>query len=298
MPKFQSDQRIRYVFCKMPFLFSVLLMAVAVGCGDGSTQGEPKDAAPGGATTLPGGDAAADGSGTNASSAGQPVPSGDASNPAPTPGAEAGIQLPELDLPDGGAESGDAESTESPGPTRPGDGGIEMPELNSSSQSTTLPQSGTATESDSSIDLQFASWSAIETHAKSTGKITVVDLWSTVCDPCVKEFPGLVRLSKAMPDDVTCIGVSVDYDGRKSRPPESYTEKVGGFLSAFGAEFANYLCNTPSDDVFAAVDLPSIPAVLIYDANGQLIKRFVDAGDTIGFSYDADIIPYVQKIAG
>jgi hypothetical protein len=70
------------------------------------------------------------------------------------------------------------------------------------------------------------------------------------------------------------------------------------FLSSVGADFDNYLCNTPSDDVFAEVGLPSIPAVLVYDANGNLVKQFVDAGETIGFSYDTDVIPFVKKLAG
>ena len=168
-----------------------------------------------------------------------------------------------------------------------------MPNPNADQSSATAPD-----ENQDGVQLTFASWTAIESHAKSTGKITVVDLWSTVCEPCVREFPGLVRLSNAMSSEVTCIGVSVDYDGRKTRPPESYSERVGAFLNAVGANFDNYLCNTASDDVFTEVGLPSIPAVLIYDVNGKLVKQFVDAGDTIGFSYDADVIPFVEKLAG
>ena len=34
------------------------------------------------------------------------------------------------------------------------------------------------------------------------------------------------------------------------------------------------------------------------DANGDLIKKFADAGDTAGFTYDKDIIPLIEKIAG
>ncbi|MCA9135946.1 MAG: TlpA family protein disulfide reductase [Planctomycetales bacterium] len=273
---------------------------MTVGCGGEATNGDPKtDASGGGAATSNGDGTVSSGDSSTSSSAGQTGQSNvGASDQVPaTPGAGTGIQLPDAALPDG-AESGAESSSESTGPTKPGAGGIEMPDLNSSSQSGTYPQPAEVANSNPAVNLQFASWAAIESHAKSTGKITVVDLWSTVCSPCVKEFPGLVRLSNAMPDDVTCIGVSVDYDGRKSRPPQSYTEKVSGFLSSVGAKFENFLCDTPSDDVFAAVDLPSIPAVLIYDANGNLVKRFIDSGETIGFSYDKDVIPFVEKLAG
>lgn len=209
----------------------------------------------------------------------------------PIPSADTGIQLPDQAVPTGDGTDGSKE----PGPAQPGGGGLEMPDLNPPSPGESTSQSG---QDASDVPLEYASWSEIERRATSTGKITVVDLWSTVCAPCIEEFPGLVRLSKAMPDAVTCIGVSVDYDGRKSRPPEYYRDKVGSFLTSVDAQFDNYLCNTPSDDVFATVGLPSIPAVLIYDADGKLVKQFVDAGDTVGFSYESDIVPFVEKLAG
>lgn len=260
-----------------------LSAAFLAGCGGESTDTIDSSGSPsssGGDSALP------EGSVTK-----QPVPgdSGSDTKSNSGPATDKGIQMPEGDdLPSAAPGDSEAGSTQPKigGPTKAGGGGFEMPDQSSAAQPSAQP----------SVQLQFASWKVIETNAKSTGKITVVDLWSTVCAPCVKEFPGLVRLSKAMPNEVACIGVSVDYDGRKTRPPESYSEKVSAFLSAVDADFDNYLCNTPSDDVFSQVGLPSIPAVLIYDAKGNLIKQFVDAGDTIGFSYEADIVPFVEKM--
>ena len=42
--------------------------------------------------------------------------------------------------------------------------------------------------------------------------------------------------------------------------------------------------------------MPSIPAVLVFDAEGKLVKQFIDAGETIGFTYDKDVIPMVNSI--
>ncbi len=159
-----------------------------------------------------------------------------------------------------------------------------------------LPDSSSVTPANPS--LQFASWEEIERTAKSTNRVTVVDVWSLSCAPCLKEFPGLVRLHKRFGENVACIGVDVDYDGRKTRPPETYQARVTEFLATVGAEFANYISNTPSDDIYIAADIDSIPAVLVYDAKGELIKKFADAGDTAGFTYDKDIIPLIEKIAG
>ncbi|QEF96602.1 thiol-disulfide oxidoreductase [Stieleria maiorica] len=278
-----SDQRPLYHLVRtLPRVLVILSAVLVVGCGGGNSSDAP--------TPEPAIGGTADS--TMTENADEPAAPSASSTPSAAPTADAvggGMQLPDQAIPG-------ADSTAPGGPTGPGAGGIEMPDLDA------LPPSedsaSSSGENESGVQLQFASWQEIESHAKSTGKVTVVDLWSTVCEPCVKEFPGLVRLSKSMPRDVSCIGVAVDYDGRKSRPPEYYQEKVTAFLNAMGAGFDNYLCNTPSDDVFATVDIPSIPAVLIFDADGKLVKQFVDAGDTVGFSYESDIIPFVEKLAG
>ena len=90
----------------------------------------------------------------------------------------------------------------------------------------------------------------------------------------------------------------MDYDGRKTRPPEYYEQRVADFIKSVGAEFTTYISSTPSDEVYAATDLVSIPAVMIFDAQGKVVQVFVDGGETAGFSYDDDVIPLVTKLAG
>ena len=75
---------------------------------------------------------------------------------------------------------------------------------------------------------------------------------------------------------------NIDFDGRKTRPPESYQSKVMDFLRLKQAELDNYLCTTPSDEVYSDLKIDSIPAVLVFDASGKEVARFVDAGETIG----------------
>jgi thiol-disulfide isomerase/thioredoxin len=147
--------------------------------------------------------------------------------------------------------------------------------------------------------VKYGTWQEIQSVAKSSGRITVVDLWSLACEPCLKEFPGLVRLHQSFGSSVQCIAVDIDFDGRKTRPPEHYEERVIAFLSSVGASgFPTFISQTPSDEVYAATKLPSIPAVLIYSAEGQIVKVFVDAGETVGFTYEKDVIPLVTELAG
>ncbi len=205
-----------------------------------------------------------------------PEPSADPSD-APAPG---GLELPPGEIPE--------VTPPDPSPAKPG--GLEMP-----TETTPPPADSAAARTP---DVRYASWEEIEQHITSTGKITVVDLWSLSCEPCLKEFPGLVRLHNSYGSRVQCVAVDMDFDGRASRPPEYYHPRVADFLTSVGADFTTFISSTPSEEIYAATELDSIPAVLIYDQAGKVVQVFADAGDTVGFTYEKDIIPLVAKLAG
>lgn len=206
-----------------------------------------------------------------------PTPSASEADSSITREPPGGIEMPPGDIPPTSADTP---------PTQ----GIELPET------VQLPaDTGASTRP----TVEYGTWDEIQAVARSSGRITVVDLWSLSCEPCLREFPGLVRLHQALGSSVQCIAVDLDFEGRKARPPEYYEERVVNFLEGVGATgFPTYISQTSSEDVFAAAQVVSIPAVLIYDAEGEIVKVFVDAGDSLGFSYDKDIIPLVTKLAG
>ena len=209
----------------------------------------------------------------------------DAATPADPSDPPGGLVLPPGEIPD------EAPAEDSPAENPPAkSGGCEMP------QTTEVPPADSAAIG--SPDVRYASWEDIEQHVRSTGMITVVDLWSLSCEPCLKEFPGLVELHNSFGARVQCVAVNMDFDGRKSRPPEYYQPRVADFLASVGAEFTTFISNTPSEDIYAATQLDSIPAVLIYDQAGKIVQVFADAGETIGFTYEKDITPLVAKLAG
>ncbi|MCP4885594.1 MAG: TlpA family protein disulfide reductase [Planctomycetaceae bacterium] len=250
---------------------------LAVGCGgddspEGITVSPPDPAEPAG------GDA---GSEVADAPGGIELPAGGEEVERPSGGG--GLELPAGDdLPDR-EESNSQESN--------GGGGIEMP------ANVEIPESSSS-ESPVNPAVRYATWEAIQQEVTSNGKVTVVDLWSLTCEPCLKEFPGLVQLHKTYGAKVRCVAVDLDYDGRKSRPPNFYEERVIAFLESVQASgFPIFISETPSDDVFAATKLISIPAVLIYDESGTLVKSFVDAGPDAGFSYQEDVVPYVEQLA-
>jgi thiol-disulfide isomerase/thioredoxin len=133
---------------------------------------------------------------------------------------------------------------------------------------------------------------------KLTGKIVVVDVWSTSCPPCMREYPHLVQLSQRWPEQVACVSLNVDYIGIKSKPADSYLPKVKGFLEKEKSVAVKNLMSTEADsDVFEHLKIDSIPAVLLYAADGTLLKTFSEAnsGDD-GLTYAGDVIPAIEML--
>lgn len=157
------------------------------------------------------------------------------------------------------------------------------------------------TEDSSKVELTAGTWKDVETIvAASKGKIVVVDVWSTACDPCMREFPHLVTLHNEHKDQMVCISLNVDYVGIKSKPAEFYRTRVEAFLTKQKAVCTNLLCTTASDKLFQALELSSIPAVFVYGRDGKLAKRFDDSmlgeDEEDAFTYEKDINPFLKEL--
>ena len=151
------------------------------------------------------------------------------------------------------------------------------------------------------VTLTAGTWKDVEELVKEQkGKVVVVDIWSTSCLPCMTEFPHLVEMHHAHKDKVVCVSFNVDYVGIKNKPSDFYRPRVQEFLTKQKATFTNILCSTESDKVFESLELSSIPAVCVYDADGKLAKRFDDSlledGEEEAFTYKKDIDPFVNGL--
>jgi thiol-disulfide isomerase/thioredoxin len=119
-----------------------------------------------------------------------------------------------------------------------------------------------------------------ELLASKRGRVVVMDCWSTWCDPCVKEFPGLVALhTKYSSDDLACISLSFNYEGGKTETPEEHIPAVLDFLRGQKATFDNVIASVPSEELYQSLGFKSaaIPAIFVYDRDGNIAKQFESA---------------------
>ncbi len=149
------------------------------------------------------------------------------------------------------------------------------------------------------VELIESDWAGLQSLIEQQkGKIVVVDVWSTACEPCMKEFPFLIGLHQRFPNDVVAISFDVDYAGIKNKPPTYYRERVVKFLaSQIENSVLHRMCTTAAEDLFDAIKLDSIPAVYIYGRDGALLKRFDgSSGESEGVSYEKQVIPFVGDL--
>lgn len=155
----------------------------------------------------------------------------------------------------------------------------------------------------SPVMLTAGTWKDVEALiAANRGKVVIVDIWSTSCLPCMTEFPHLVTLQKSDRKNLVCVSFNVDYVGIKSKPAETYRERVEKFLKKEDAALTNFLCTVPSDVLFEKLQLVSIPAVYVYGRDGKLARRFDESlltdGEEEAFTYATDINPFLRTLLG
>jgi thiol-disulfide isomerase/thioredoxin len=148
--------------------------------------------------------------------------------------------------------------------------------------------------------VEILSWDQTQKRREQfRDKVVVLDVWSTYCDPCVREFPNLVALQQRFGDRVRCISFDTDYSGAVREPPESFRKPVLEFLSKRGAgQLLNVISSDPSEDFYNKIHLGGPPAVFVYDQSGKLVRRFDNsqAPKTPEFTYQRDIVPLVEKL--
>jgi thiol-disulfide isomerase/thioredoxin len=196
-----------------------------------------------------------------------------------------------------GCDASPPVASNSPVPEPPIPAAPESPAIESSAnEASDAPEISTSSKTD--IPLDVASWEETQALiAKQKGKVVVLDLWSTWCEPCVKEFPHLIAVQQKYPDDVVCISLNCNYIG--TGKPEDEKPEVLKFLTQKKANIRNLISSDADEDLYKKVGIASIPVAQVYGRDGRLAKQFDNEKEEYGkegFTYEEHIEPFVARL--
>ena len=119
---------------------------------------------------------------------------------------------------------------------------------------------------------------AIIAEADRNNRVLVIDFWATWCVPCVAMFPELHEGLVQRGDEVRPISVTLDGPDAESKAV-AFLQKHNAMKDAYRMEPVG---EVQSDVVDALgqrwVDVV-IPAILVFDRDGQLAGEFLEGGD-------------------
>ncbi|HEX3537985.1 MAG TPA: TlpA disulfide reductase family protein [Stellaceae bacterium] len=101
------------------------------------------------------------------------------------------------------------------------------------------------------------------------GKLVLINLWATWCQPCIKEMPSLAALPKALGDGFVLLAVSEDHGGGKVVAP--FVDKLG--LD----QLKVYL--DPESKVGHAFNVRGLPTSIVIGPKGDVLGRVEGAAE-------------------
>lgn len=117
---------------------------------------------------------------------------------------------------------------------------------------------------------------AVSSEILSSSKLTMINVWATYCNPCLREMPGLGELAAAYsPEEFQIIGVISDVE-------EGSEEKVKDFaadlVAKTGADYTHLLLN---ESLYFSLltEVSAVPTTFFFDSEGNLLNTIVGSMD-------------------
>ncbi|OFZ11216.1 MAG: hypothetical protein A2Z20_11045 [Bdellovibrionales bacterium RBG_16_40_8] len=105
---------------------------------------------------------------------------------------------------------------------------------------------------------------------KFSGKLVIINFWASWCDPCVAEFPSLLKLLKKFNGEIVMIAISADYEEKD----------IHIFLKAFGEVNPNlHVVWDKSLELAKKFGTEKLPESYIIGRDGRLIRKVSGVDD-------------------
>jgi len=165
--------------------------------------------------------------------------------------------------------------------------GEKQPRANATSDQVTAEQE----DPPQSLTTQ-ADWAKIQAIVtQSTGKVVVVDIWSTYCAPCMQEFPHLLALQKEHPEEVICLSFNINFAGLPNQTAETDLPLIHQFLKRQTSQVTNFVSTQPDEEIYTQLQIVSIPAIVVFNQQGERVATVTEKS-----GYQTSVFPLVKQL--
>lgn len=117
---------------------------------------------------------------------------------------------------------------------------------------------------------------AVSSDIFSSSKLTMVNVWATYCNPCLKEMPGLGELAHAYDEgEFQIIGIISDVQENSG---EEMIHLAADLIERTGADYPHLLLN---ESLYYALltEVSAVPTTFFIDENGKLLDTVIGSMD-------------------
>lgn len=172
------------------------------------------------------------------------------------------------------------------------------PSRTAETPSTAEPKPAAAPKPESSVTgITFVDPSGLDAEiAKQSGKIVLVDFWSTTCIPCLHGLPKMAELRRKYANKgLVVISVGMD-DRQDDETDDQFQSRILSALGNSGADFKN-LGSKPGggEEAMASfgIDGGALPHYRLFGRDGRLVRKFV-SGDPDSIWDHTDVVAAVE----
>jgi cytochrome c biogenesis protein CcmG/thiol:disulfide interchange protein DsbE len=109
----------------------------------------------------------------------------------------------------------------------------------------------------------------VKTIADYKGKVVLLNVWATWCQPCRLEMPSMQRLQEELaPEGLAVVAVSIDGGG---------ADVVQRFARDYGLTFE--ILHDPSSSIERIYQTTGVPESFVINKYGVIVKKIIGAAD-------------------
>lgn len=115
---------------------------------------------------------------------------------------------------------------------------------------------------------------AVSDSVFSESKLTMVNVWATYCNPCLREMPGLGELAgEYEPEEFRIIGIISDV---QEGADDAEIDNAAALIETTGADYTHLLLN---ESIYYALltDVTAVPTTFFVDENGVVVDTVIGA---------------------